>query len=121
MVGLSCYGIFWIFLVTVEHNIKIVATNFTIISVALLQSSCWNCYVHFRLFCLLQKCLPLYEKKKFLVNFVEPKLQETVLYGRKRDVQLVPHIARSFPIFQRYPRLIWITMLPENTVFQDFR
>ena len=29
MVGLSCYGIFWNFLLIGEHNIKIIATKFS--------------------------------------------------------------------------------------------
>ena len=39
----------------------------------------------------------LIRKKKFLVNIVEPKLQETVLYGTKRDAQLERFIAPSVP------------------------
>ena len=65
MVGLSFHGIFKNFLVIGEYNIKIRATNFS----PFFLLHCHNQVVKsvalfFRLFCLLQKCLPLYEKKK---------------------------------------------------------
>ena len=41
-----------------------------------------------------------------LVSIVEPNLQETMLYGTKRDDQLEPYIAPSVPTFQHCPRMI---------------
>ena len=43
--------------------------------------------------------------KILLVNIVEPKLQETILYATKRDVQLEPCIAPSVATFQPCPKL----------------
>ena len=111
MVGLSFYGIFWEFLVIGESNIKILATKFS----PLFLFHCHNQVAKLftlisRLFCLLQKGHTLYEKKKLRVNIVEPKLQETILYATKRDVQLEPCIAPSVPTFQHCPRMIWIIM-----------
>ena len=59
-----------------------------------------------RFFYLLQKRLPIYEKKKLLVKIVEPKLQEKTFLVTKTKAQLERYIAPSVPTFQHYPRMI---------------
>ena len=48
----------------------------------------------------------LVRKENLLVNIVEPRLQETVLYATKRDAQLEPFVVPNVPTFQHCPRMI---------------
>ena len=48
----------------------------------------------------------LVRKEKVACEHWEPKLQETILYAAKRDVQLEPSTAPSVPTFQHCPRKI---------------
>ena len=117
--GISFYGksclswlvfLLWNFLEfsrSYENSVKTLATDFA----PLFLLHCYNQVAKivtliFGIFCLLQKCLRYFEKKKFLVNIVEPKLQETILYHTKRDAQLEPYIAPSVPNFQHCPMMI---------------
>ena len=64
MVGLSFYGFFWNFLVIGKNNIKTLATDFSPLFLLQCYSQVAKIVTkNFRLFCLLQKFLPLYEKK----------------------------------------------------------
>ena len=46
-------------------------------------------------------------KKKLPIKVVVPKLQETILYGTRRDVQLEHFIALHVPTSQQRLRLTW--------------
>ena len=106
MVGLSFYGIFWKILVIGEWNIKTLGANFSPLFL-------WHCYnqvakivTFISDYSVYDKNAFPYTKTKFLVNIVEPKLQETILYDTKRDAQLERYIAPSVPTFQHCPRMI---------------
>ena len=48
----------------------------------------------------------LIRKEKFLVNILEPKLQEQTFRVTEGDAQLEPYIAPSVPTLQHCPRMI---------------
>ena len=92
---------------------------FANISLALLQSSCYNLRLlqivlfiaHFR------NAFGKPKRKKSQAKIVVPKLHETILYGIRRDVQLDLRLA---PIFWQSPVLKWIIILPENNLKEMF-
>ena len=58
-------------------------------------------------------------KKKLRVKNVVPKLQETILYGTRRDVQLEHCIVPIVPSSPQNPKTILITTLLRSTVPQN--
>ena len=106
MVAHSFYGIFrkW------EEKFKYTWYNFfAIISFALLRSSCFNLRVYFRLFCpktIIQMPSLIRKEKITCEKIVVPKLQETLLYVTRRDVQLEHRIVPIVPISPQKPRTI---------------
>ena len=48
-----------------------------------------------------------------------PELQETIVYGTRRDVQLEHCIVPNDPISPQNPKMIWITMLLRSTTPQN--
>ena len=63
--------------------------------------------------------LSLIWKEKLHVKIVVPKLQETILYGIRRDVQLEHCIVPNVPISPQNHRMICITILLRSTVPQN--
>ena len=59
------------------------------------------------------------KRKNLHVKIVVPKLQGTILYGTKRDVQLEHYIVPNVPISPQNPKMIWITILLRSTVSQN--
>ena len=57
---------------------------------------------------LILKRLRYSEKKKLHVNIVVPKIQETILYGRRRDVQLEHCFVANVPVSPQNHKLISI-------------
>ena len=103
MVALSFYGIFrkW------ESFLKNTCYKlFVIILVALLPSSCFNLQCYFRLFCqtIIIEMPSLFRREKLHVIIVVPKLQETLLYSKRRGVLLIHCIVTTFPILQKTPK-----------------
>ena len=109
MVGISFYGRYFLLCSFFKQGNLDYRIVYTVIAIITLH--CYNQLAKivaksFKLFYLLQKCLPSYERKKLLVNIVVPKLQETILYDNKGDAQLEPYIVPSVPTFQHCPWMI---------------
>ena len=64
-------------------------------------------------------CLHSIEKKKLQMKIVVPKLQETILYGTRIDVQLEHCIVPNVTIFPQNHKRISITILLRSTAPQN--
>ena len=125
--GMSC--LLWLifpfmeFSVSGENNLKIFPTSFS----SLFHLRCYSqvtsiSYVHFRSICLSNftqmSSLNRYEKvtcENFGTQTTSLSLRVT-----RSDVQLERCIIPNVPISPQNYKVIWIIVLPENTVFQDF-
>ena len=74
----------------------------------MLLSSRFNLHVYFRPICQtpIIEMPSLIRKEKLLVEIVVPKLQETIMYVTRRDVQLEHCIVPNVPISQQSPKMM---------------
>ena len=130
------------FSVNVENNMKIlaknfsplfllhcycqVAANFTFNSHYFVKLPFWNAFVN-----------PKRKNYMWNVWYPVPKLQKTILYVTRRDVQLEHCIVPNVPISPQNPKITWITIMLRSTaprnlmslssvnfvikIFQDFK
>ena len=68
---------------------------------------------------LIMKSLRYSKKKQTHVKIVVPKLQETVMYGNRRDSQLQPCILHSVPFSPLLPRMVSVVTMLKNTAPQS--
>ena len=109
----GCYFFLWNFPYLGKIIWKACYSFFAIIFFALLQSSCFNLHIYFRLFC--QSPIigmpPLNRNEISLVAIVEPRLQSLLWLIARGDVRLEHCIVPGGPIFQQNPRESWVIIL----------
>ena len=99
-----------IFLQIFHHYFIRLATVNSLQSSRLFQTILLNYYY---------EMLSLIRKEKLHVKIVVPKLQETILYGTRIDVELEHCIVPSVPISSQNHEAMWITILLSSTVPQN--
>ena len=122
MVGISFYGIVWIFLVNWDYNIKVLATNFSPLFLFHCYSQVASIFTFisdYSVKLLLLKCLLQTDTRKLHVRIVVPKLQSSILRVTKRDVLLVHGIVPNVPVSPQNPKMISITILLRSTATRN--